>query len=71
MQDNRPHVLCEGADIDNVWTFRYLGSLFSQGGWQPGRRREDKNRGRKHGDWKNEEHMGCKVNSAEPEAENL
>ena len=28
MQHGRPHANCEGDDIENVWTFRYLGSYF-------------------------------------------
>ena len=33
-QSNRPHVFCEGKQLDNVFKFRYLGTLFPADGDQ-------------------------------------
>ena len=33
-QDNKAHVNCDGVDLDNVWLFKYLGSLFRADGDQ-------------------------------------
>ena len=33
-QDRKEHVQCSGSDLDNVWLFKYLGSLFRADGNQ-------------------------------------
>ena len=33
-QERKEHVLCEGSEIENVWSFKYLGSRFSADGGQ-------------------------------------
>ena len=33
-QETRPHVYCEDKNLDNVFSFKYLGSLFSPDGDQ-------------------------------------